>query len=136
MALLEASGNNVGGVLAAAVANMLSQGVQEQIETCRQTAIRCGQRIRVANPQVLACDALYLCAGLGAYTVKEHFDFQAWFQAFLGPALEALVATMQARALQVSGGEESGLRRSIIVGEVSGKTSISYLLHLYRGCGS
>ncbi|CAM9530691.1 unnamed protein product [Ectocarpus sp. 12 AP-2014] len=91
MALLEASGNNVGGVLAAAVANMLSQGVQEQIETCRQTTI---------SPQVLACDALYLCAGLGAYTVKQHFDFHAWFQAFLGPALEALVATMQDRALQ------------------------------------
>ncbi|CAM9115051.1 unnamed protein product [Ectocarpus fasciculatus] len=93
MALLEASGNNVGGVLAAAVANMLSQGVQEQIETCRQTTI---------SSQVLACDALYLCAGLGAYTVKQHFDFQAWFQAFLGPALEALVATMQARARQAS----------------------------------
>ncbi|CAM9383693.1 unnamed protein product [Ectocarpus sp. 4 AP-2014] len=99
MALLEASGNNVGDVLAAAVANMLSQGVQEQIETCRQTTI---------SPQVLACDALYLCAGLGAYTVKQHFDFQAWFQAFLGPALEALVATMQARALQTPAASGSG----------------------------
>lgn len=49
------------------------------------------------SPQVLACDALYLAAGLGAYTVKRYFDFEAWFQAFLGPALEALVGTMRAR---------------------------------------
>eukprot|EP00752_Nemacystus_decipiens_P012244 g10853.t1 len=89
MALLEASSNNVGGVLAEAVANMLSQGVPEQMEACRQSTI---------SPPVLACDALYLCAGLGAYTVKKHFDFSAWFQAFLGPALEALVSTMQTRA--------------------------------------
>lgn len=53
------------------------------------------------SPQVLACDALYLCAGLGAYTVKKHFDFVAWFQVFLGPALEALVSTMQTTAGQV-----------------------------------
>lgn len=50
---------------------------------------------------MLACDALYLCAGLGAYTVKKHFDFRAWFEAFLGPALEALVSSMQASARQV-----------------------------------
>lgn len=40
MALLEASSNNVGGVLAEAVAKMLSQGVSEQIETCRQSTAR------------------------------------------------------------------------------------------------
>lgn len=40
MALLEASSNSVGGVLAEAVANMLSQGVPEQIETCRQSTVR------------------------------------------------------------------------------------------------
>lgn len=50
---------------------------------------------------MLACDALYLCAGLGAYTVKQHFDFEVWFQAFLGPALEVLVSTMQTTAGQV-----------------------------------
>ncbi|CAM9704986.1 unnamed protein product [Pylaiella littoralis] len=92
MALLEGGGGGTtGGVVAEAVANMLSQGVQEQIETCRQTDI---------SPQVLACDALYLCAGLGAYTVKQHFDFGAWFQAFLGPALEVLVSTMKATGQQ------------------------------------
>ncbi|CAM9170022.1 unnamed protein product, partial [Hapterophycus canaliculatus] len=93
MSLLEGSGsmNDVGGAVAEAVAEMLSQGVQEQIETCRQTTL---------SSQVLACDALYLCAGLGAYTVKKHFDFRAWFEAFLGPALEALVATMQTAARQ------------------------------------
>lgn len=53
------------------------------------------------SPRVLACDALYLCAGLGAYTVKEHMDFLSWFQAFLAPALEALVSTMRAKAEQV-----------------------------------
>lgn len=42
MAVLEAgTSSNLGGVLGEAVANMLSQGVQEQIETCRQTSIRC-----------------------------------------------------------------------------------------------
>lgn len=40
MALLEASSNNVGSVLAEAVANMVSQDVPEQIETCRQSTIR------------------------------------------------------------------------------------------------
>lgn len=50
---------------------------------------------------MLAYDALYRCAGLGAYTVKQHFDFQDWFEAVLAPALEALDATMRARERQV-----------------------------------
>lgn len=41
MALLESGGgSSTGGVIAEAVAKMLSQGVQDQIETCRQTSIR------------------------------------------------------------------------------------------------
>lgn len=53
------------------------------------------------SPQVLAYEALYRCAGLGAYTVKQHFDFQGWFDAVLAHALEALDATMRAREHQV-----------------------------------
>lgn len=53
---------------------------------------------------MLAYDALYRCAGLGAYTVKQHFDFQGWFQAVLAPALEALDSTMRAREQQVHKG--------------------------------
>ncbi|CAM9705097.1 unnamed protein product, partial [Laminaria digitata] len=56
------------------------------------------------SPQVLAYDALYRCAGLGAYTVKQHFDFRGWFQAVLAPSLEALDSTMRAREHQVSRG--------------------------------
>lgn len=42
MSLLDSGGSmdNVGGVVAETVANMLSQGVQEQIEICRQTTLR------------------------------------------------------------------------------------------------
>ncbi|CAM9386400.1 unnamed protein product, partial [Sphacelaria rigidula] len=52
------------------------------------------------SSKVLAFDALYLCAGLGAYTIKQHFNFQEWFAAFLGPALETLIATMRAGTQQ------------------------------------
>lgn len=71
--------------------------------------------IRPVSPQVLACDALYLCAGLGAYTVKKHFDFSAWFQAFLGPALEALVSTMQTRARDVSCRSAAGCGSGVVL---------------------
>lgn len=40
MALLEAGGRNVGDVIAAAVAKMLSQGVTDQIEAARHNTIR------------------------------------------------------------------------------------------------
>lgn len=40
MALLEAGGRDVGDVIAAAVAKMLSQGASDQTEASRQTAIR------------------------------------------------------------------------------------------------
>lgn len=40
MALLEATDRNVGGMVAATVADMLSRGVSDQIEACRQSAIK------------------------------------------------------------------------------------------------